>query len=143
MKKSRTSKFYFRFSCMDVYNAVVADPQNNEASYIPIDDKEYEKQKANMEKGQMIARVTDRTPGKSCAYELHAPNYDVFWSASFEEVQGECRMIMTETYVFPKEKFFQYILALLFLKQKEQHKEYFRSVNDRLKLEAYRRTPDK
>lgn len=124
---------------MQVYEAVTSDAQVEGFSYIPMEEEQYEQaQAAPVQDGQMLARVTDRTPGKSCAYEMRARKFTLYWSAEFREVQGECQMTMTETYEFAKDAVIPYLLSVLFIRQKQQHKEYFRTIHDRLKLKEFR-----
>ncbi len=139
MIKKRTSTHYFQQDCQAVWDAVTTSKGGAGGfSYSPLSDEEFaEARRKALEKGTVLARVTDMTPGKSCAYELYAPKFDVHWSASFSEVDGgECRMVMTEVYEFHPGAVGQYILALLFLHQRTQHKDFFAEIERRLKVTA-------
>lgn len=140
MKKSRTSKYYFKYSCMEVYEAVTSEENTQGFSYEPMSDEAYENTRSSeVQDGQLIAHVTDRTPGRSCGYEMRSGKFTLHWSATFTEVQGECQMTMTETYEFQKGAVLQYLLAVLFIHQKQQHREFFRTIENRLKLREFRR----
>lgn len=136
MQISRTSKYYFKYSCQEVYEIVTAESQQKNVTYAPVNTDN--PREMVTQTGQMVAQVTDMTPAISCAYELFAPKFDVSWQASFSEVQNECQMIMTETYKFHKGAVIQYFLALLFLKQKQQHKAYFDTIDSQLRLREFR-----
>ena len=136
MKISRTSTYYFKYSCQEVYDTVTTNYRQKNITYMPINTNH--PRDIVSKTGQIIARVTNMSPAVSCAFELYAPKFDVSWLASFSDVKNECQMIMTETYIFHKDAKIQYLLALLFLKQKRQHKAYFYTINNQLRLQEFK-----
>ena len=126
---------------MDVYEAVTSAANPEGFAYEPMADEVYENTSSSqVQNGQLIAHITDRTPGKSCGYEMRSQKFTLHWSATFKEVQGECQMTMTETYEFQKGAVLQYILAALFIHQKQQHKEFFQTIEERLKFQQARKS---
>ena len=134
MLRKRTSTFYFPYTCMEVWEAVTTGSQNQGFSYAPMTDEEYEAMRAeSLKNGKVLAHVTDMTPGVSCAYVLRAEKFTVHWSAAFTTVgDDECRMVMTEVYDFPSHALGQYILSLLFVRQRQQHKAFRAEIEKRL-----------
>ena len=100
-------------------------------------DEEFEQaRKTALNKGEVLAKVTDMTPGVSCAYTLFAPKFTVYWNAQFSTVGGdECKMVMEEVYDFPNHAFVQYLLSLLFVRQHQQHKAFRQEIERRLEGE--------
>lgn len=135
MIRKRISTFYFDRPCTEVWEAVVSGKGCEGFTYSPISDDEYmESRSRAVAEGKVYARVTDMSPGKSCAYELNAPKFDVYWSSLFSTVgDNECKMVMTEEYVFHPDAIMQYILALLFLRQGRQHRAFREAIESRLK----------
>ena len=134
MTRKKTSTFYFEKSCMEVWKAVTSANGSEGFTFSPMPDEDYEAARQKpLRNGQMLAHVTDMTPGVSCAYDLNAEKFDVHWSAQFSPVgDGECRMVMTEEYVFHPGAFGQYLLSLLFLRQGRQHKDFRAEIDKRL-----------
>lgn len=134
MRRKKTSVFYFTENCTKVWEAVTSKNENNGFTFSPMSDEEYERKKQEaLSDGKALAQVTDLTPGVSCAYELHAEKFDVFWSARFETVgDGECRMVMTETYQFHRDAVPAFLLSLLFLRQRRQHRDFRDTIGQRL-----------
>lgn len=135
MTRKKTSTFYFQRSCTDVWNAVTSGQGAAGFTYAPISDEEYdEAERKAVQSGKTLARVTDMTPGKSCAYELKTAKFVVRWRARFETVgDNECRMVMTEIYDFYPGAAGQYLLSLLFLHQTRQHRDFRAEIERRLK----------
>lgn len=135
MRRKRTSTFYFPYSCLEVWQAVTAGNQDQGFSYRPIPDEEFEESRIQaLKNGKVLARVTDMTEAVSCAYTLYAQKFTVDWRAEFSTVgNDECRMTMTECYEFPPHSIGQYILAILFLRQRQQHKAFREEIERRLR----------
>ena len=133
MVRQKTSTFYFRHSCMEVWQAVTAGEEGG-FSFDPISDADYAAAlNAPDRQGKTLARVTDLTPGVSCAYELNTATFDLCWSAVFTPVEeSECRMDMTEIYRFHPGARLPYLLSLLFLRMGRQHKAFRAQLDARL-----------
>ena len=134
MKKKRTSSYEYAFTPLEVWKAVtngVAEPEERAKE---ISEEEYLRSKeVTLNQGQYMARVTDLTPGKSCAYDLEAKNFTVHWNAIFKETDNHgCLLTVTEVYEFPKRAWFAGLMAKLFLKQDLQHQTYFQEIKKKL-----------
>lgn len=133
MKKSRTSTFYFPVSCLKVYETVTSGKGAAGFTFQPMPGEEYEAARNALKKGQVLARVTHMEEGSSCGYEMDSAKFHLVWRAEFSPVgNGECRMVMTETYYFHSNAVGTYLLALLFLRQKSQHKAFREEILHRL-----------
>lgn len=113
---------------------MTAGNQDQGFAYRPVPDEEFEVSRAQaLRDGKVMARVTDMTEGVSCAYTLYAQKFTVNWRAEFSSVgNDECRMTMTECYDFPPHALGQYILSLLFVRQRQQHKAFREEIDRRL-----------
>ena len=134
MLRKKTSTFYFPNTCTEVWEAVTQSQESQGFSYQPMSDEAFERARTKaLGKGQVLAKVTDMTPGVSCAYKLYAPKFTVHWDACFSVVGGnECKMVMTEIYDFPPHAIGQYLLSLLFVRQRQQHKAFRQEIERRL-----------
>lgn len=137
MLRKKTSTFYFQNTCTEVWEAVTKGTENQGFAYRPMSDEEFEQaRKTALNKGEVLAKVTDMTPGVSCAYTLFAPKFTVYWNAQFSAVGGdECKMVMEEVYDFPSHAFVQYLLSLMFVRQRQQHKAFRQEIERRLERE--------
>ena len=125
---SKTSSFLFNAAPLVVWNAVTSGSESSSVSFERYSDEEFEARRTQaLQKGEVIARVTDMTAGKSCAYTLSSKDFDLDWSATFEERdKGRTRMVLTEVYDFRSVG--QYLLARIFLNQGRRQREYFREI---------------
>ena len=134
MLRKLTSTFYFQNTCTEVWNAVTNSRQNPGFTYKPLSDAEFDLAQAGLNGDQVLAKVTDMTPSVSCAYQLHTPKFTVHWNARFSLAgDNECKMVMTEIYDFPNHAIGQYLLSLLFVHQRQQHKAFYHEIEQRLK----------
>ena len=132
MKMRKTSSFLFNAPPLVVWNAVTSGNEENNFAFATMTDEEYAARRAEtLEKGEVMARVVDMTPGKSCGYTLESKQFDMNWSATFEaRDKKRTRMVLTEEYDF--HSLGQYLLGRLFLNQGRRQREYFQEIANKI-----------